>query len=225
MWPTETNRQAWDQRYGHPFQPAERLPDAVRDRLPDVSGKHVLHLGCRTGNVSAELIELGALVTGVDPSEEALVAARERAPDAAFFQAELHELPLLLRRSRFNVVYAGEGALSAVSDLDAYAAGIAAALRKGGHALLHDWHPVALCVEPVGLRWRDSYFSESLWRLGQVVAAVSRAGLRIEELAELPPALAELGGRLDPRMPTDFLLVGVKTEASQPGQARAKRAS
>ena len=63
----------------------------------------------------------------------------------------------------------------------------------------------------------------SIRRLGQIVAAVSRAGLRIEELAELPPAAGELGGRHDPRMPTDFLLDGVKTEATQPGRARAKR--
>ena len=223
MWPTEQNRQAWEQRYGHP-QRAGSLPDAVRERLEDVNGKHLLHMGCGTGEITAELIALGALVTGVDPSEQALAVARERAPGAAFFQAELHELPLMLRRSRFNLVYAGEGTLSAVGDLDAYAAGIVAALRKGGHILIHDWHPVALCVEPVGLRWRDSYFGDSLWRLGQVVAAVSRAGLRIEELAELPPAASELGGRLDPRMPTDFLLDAVKTEATQPGRApRAKR--
>lgn len=213
MWPTEQNRQAWDQRYGHPRSGA-RLPDAVRERLPEVSGKHVLHLACGTGEVSGDLISLGALVTGVDPSEQALAVAREHVPAAAFFQADVQELPLLLKRSRFNVVYAGEGALALVRDLDLYLGGIVGALRKGGRVLLHDWHPVALCVEPVGLRWRDSYFSESLWRLGQVVGAVSRAGLKIEELAELPPAATEFGGRLDPRMPTDFLLDAVKTEAT-----------
>ena len=117
MWPTEQNRQAWDQRYGHPRSGA-RLPDAVRERLPDVSGKHVLHLACGTGEVSADLISLGALVTGVDPSEQALAVAREHVPDAAFFQADVQELPLLLKRSRFNVVYAGEGALALVRDLD-----------------------------------------------------------------------------------------------------------
>ena len=218
MWPTEQNLQAWEQRYGQ-SQRAAQLPDAVRERIGDVSGKHVLHMCCGTGEITAELIALGALVTGVDPSEQALAVARERAPDAAFFQAELHDLPLMLRRSRFNVAYAGEGTLSAVTELDAYVAGLHSAVRKGGHLLIHDWHPVAVCVEPVGLRWRDSYFGDSLWRLGQVVAAVSRAGFRIEELAELPPAASELGGRLDPRMPTDFLLDGVKTEATQPGRA------
>jgi len=223
MWPTEQNRQAWDQRYGHVRPAGDRLADAVRERLPDVNGKHVLHLPCGTGEVSAELIGLGALLTGVDPSEQALAAARERAPDGVFFQAELHELPLQFRRRRFNLVYAGEGTLASVQDLAAFSSGVAAALRKNGRLILYDWHPVSLCVDPVGLRWRDSYFSEGLWRLGQVVAAVAHAGLALQELEELPPPPKEAGGRLDPRLPTEFLLDAMKTEASDPAPVRRKR--
>jgi SAM-dependent methyltransferase len=215
MWPTEQNRRAWDQRYGHLQRAAPRLPDAVRERLPDLNGKHVLHLLCGTGEVSADLIALGALVTGVDPSEQSLVEARERAPDAAFFQAELHELPLQFRRGRFNLVYAGEGTLAAVVDLAAFASAAAAALRKNGSLILYDWHPVSLCVDPVDLRWRDSYFAEGLWRLGQVVTAVAHSGLTLLELEELPPPPSEAGGRLDPRVPTEVLLVARKTEATQ----------
>lgn len=222
MWPTEQNRQAWNHRYSQARKPGAHLPEAVRERLPDIAGKHVLHLACGSGEVTAQLIELGALVTGVDPSEEALTAARERASGAVFFQAELHELPLQFRRGRFDVVYAGEGALAIVAELDVFASAGAAALRKGGRLMLYDWHPVALCVDPVGLRWRESYFADSLLRLGKIVGAAARAGLRIEELEELPPAEAELGGRLDPRIPADFLLVARKTEASTP-RARASR--
>jgi SAM-dependent methyltransferase len=215
MWPTEQNRQAWNERYGGSREPGARLPDAVRERLPDLQGKHVLHLPCGTAQASAELIGLGALVTGVDPDERALAAAREQAPDAAFFQAELHELPLQFRRGRFNLVYAGEGALAATRELAAFASGLAAALREGGQLILYDWHPVAACVEPVGLRWRESYFAEGLWRLGQVVVAVAATGLTLEELEELPPPATELGGRLDPRIPVDFLLRATKPEVAQ----------
>jgi SAM-dependent methyltransferase len=223
MWPTEQNRQAWDQRHAHRGEPGSQLPDVVRERLPDVTGKHVLHLRCGTGEVSAELIALGALVTGVDPAEQALTLARERAPDAAFFQADLHELPLQFRRGRFNLVYAGEGTLAGIPDLAAFASGVAAALRKNGRLLLYDWHPVSLCVEPVGLRWRESYFAPGLWRLGQVVAAVAHAGLTLQELEELPPPSSEAGGRLDPRVPTDFLLAAAKTEATATASVRGKR--
>ena len=213
MWPTEQNRQAWEQRHAHLRPAGERLPDAVRDRLPDVSGKHVLHLPCGTGEITAELIGLGALVTGIDPDEQALSAARERAPNAAFFQAEPDELPLQLRRRRFALVYAGQGTLAAVRDLGSFAAASKAALRKNGQLILYDWHPVAACVEPIGLRWRESYFAEGLWRLGQIVVAVTEVGLALRELDELPPPPSEAGGRLDPRLPTTLLLQAVKLEA------------
>jgi len=223
MWPTEQNRRAWNDRYGHGGGPGGRLPDAVRERLPDLEGKHVLHVPCGAGDASAELIALGALVTGVDPSDEALAAARERAPEAAFFQAELHELPLHLRRGRFNLVYAGEGTLAIVSDLALFASAVAATLRKNGELILYDWHPVAACVDPVDLRWRESYFAEGLWRLGQVVVAVAEAGLALRELEELPPPPSEAGGRLDPRLPTDFLLRATKTEPPERSARLAKR--
>ena len=211
MWPTEQNRQAWDNRYGHLRRAAVRLPDAVRERLPDLNGKHVLHVPCGTGEVAAELIALGALVTGVDPSERALAEARERAPDAVFLQAELDELPLQFRRGRFNFVYAGEGTLAAVGDLGPFASAAAAALRKNGTLILYDWHPVSLCVEPVGLRWRENYFAEGFLRLGQVVTAVAHTGLTLQELEELPPPPSEAGGRLDPRVPTELLLVATRS--------------
>lgn len=211
MWPTDQNREAWDARFRRPSEPGRGLPEAVRGRLPDPSGKHVLHLACGTGEATADLLELGALVSGIDPSAGALAVARERAPGAAFFQAELHELPLQLRRRRFSVVYAGEGALARVPEPALLASTAVAALRKGGRLLVHDHHPVADCVDPVDLRWRESYFGEGRRRLGQIVTAFLGIGLTLVELEELPPPPKELGGRHDPRIPGEFLLVAAKT--------------
>src|SRR3954463_15719679 len=137
MWPTDQNRAAWEQRFA-PGKTSARLPDAVRERLVDVAGKHVMHMPAASGEVTAELIALGALVTGIDPSEEMLAVARERVPDAAFFQAELHDIPLQLRRRRFAFVVAGEGTLALVPDLDAWFSTVGAALRKGGQLILCD---------------------------------------------------------------------------------------
>jgi SAM-dependent methyltransferase len=213
MWPTEGNLEAWERRFDLQ-SPVRGLPDAVRERLADVEGKHVLQVGAGTGGASADLVALGALVTGIDSSADALAAAREQAPDAAFFQAELDQLPLQLRRRRFDLVYAGEGTLARVGDLEAFMSSAAAALRKNGALILHDAHPVAACVDPVELRWRDSYFGEGLWRLGQVAAATTRAGLSLQELEELPPPAKETGGRLDPRIPTHFVLLANKPSAT-----------
>ena len=212
MWPTEQNRAAWEGRFGRPPEGGRGLPDAVRERLPDLDGKHVLHLACGTGEATADLRTLGALVSGIDPSAEALAVARDRAPDAAFFQAELHELPLQLRRRRFSVVYAGEGALAQVPEPALLAAAGAAALRKNGRLVVCDHHPVAGCIDPVDLRWRESYFEEGRLQLGRIVTAFVGAGLTLVELDELPPPAKEHGGRHDPRIPAEFLLVATKTD-------------
>jgi SAM-dependent methyltransferase len=209
MWPTDQNREAWEERFGRRAVEGRGLPEAVRGRLPDLEGKHVLHLGCGTGEATADLRALGALVSGIDPSAEALAAARERAPDAAFFQAELHQLPLQLRRRRFTLVFAGEGALARVPEPALLAEAAAAALRKNGRLVVSDRHPVADCIDPVDLRWRESYFEEGRRRLGDIVTAFLGAGLALLELDELPPA-KEHGGRHDPRIPAEFLLVATK---------------
>jgi SAM-dependent methyltransferase len=212
MWPTEQNRAAWEGRFGHAGESARGLPDFARAHLADVSGKHVLHLSCGTGEATADLMGLGGLVSGIDPSAEALAVARERVPDAAFFQAELHEIPLQLRRRRFSVVYAGDGTIAQAPDLGLLVSAITAALRKNGRLILCDRHPVAECVEPVGLRWRESYFEKGRRRLGQIVTAFAgpETGLTLVELDELPPPEKEVGGRHDPRVPTEFLLVATK---------------
>ncbi len=211
MWPTEQNREAWEHRF-HLEPPATQLPEGVRVRLPDVTGKHVLHLGCGTGGTTAQLIALGALVTGIDPSEQALAVAREQVPEAAFFQARLDDIPLQLRRRRFTLVYAGEGTLTRAPDLAALLSTAAAALRKDGHFVLCDRHPVAECVEPVGLRWRESYFDEGRTRVGEIVTAVLRSELELEEVDELP-AEKETGARLDQRLPALLLVHARKTTA------------
>jgi SAM-dependent methyltransferase len=180
MEPTDLNRRVWDEVH----RPRERrlpgLPQVVEERLPDLSGKHVLHLGCGTGEATAELVGLGALVTGVDASAEAVAAARERAPAVAFVQGDPDRLPVELRRSRFDLVYTAIGA-----DVDAWTAGIAAALRPRGELLLHDVHPVLGCLDEM-LHWRESYFAAGRRRLGEVVTALAAAGLAVERLDELP---------------------------------------
>lgn len=207
MWPTERNRAAWEERFGH--APAvSGLPEAVRDRLPDVNGKHVLHLGCGTGEATADLIALGGLVSAIDASEAALAVAREHVPGAAFFQSELHEIPLQLRRRRFTLVYAGEGTVAQAPDLAALLSAATAALRKGGWLALNERHPVAACIEPVGLRWRESYFEEGRLRLAEIVTTVARSPLTLESLEELPAESKERG---DPRLPAEYLLLARKT--------------
>jgi SAM-dependent methyltransferase len=234
MEPTEHNRRAWDEvhrRRAEAMAGRLGIPPLVRQRLPDLEDRHVLHLQCATGESTAELAGLGALVTGVDISAEALALAAERAPTAALLQADVHDLPLHLRRGRFDLVYTGGGVLNWLQELAPWASGIAATLRPGGGLLLYDTHPVAKCVD-VSLRWRENYFEEGLdvnvgwhhfelagepaqeqtyerfWRLGQCVSALAAAGLTVRRLEEFPSVYATQRG--DARVPGDFILLAEK---------------
>ena len=216
MEPTEHNLRAWEEAHRRPAAGGAHgagLPDPVKRSLASLAGKRVLHLQCGTGDATLELAALGAVVTGVDPSEAALDAARERMPSIVWVHAEPAALPAELRRSRFDLVYAGEGVLAEVADLGAFAAGIAAALRPGADLLLYEEHPVALCVDAM-MHWRENYFAYDirLWRLGQVVTALARAGVTVRALEEYPARTTGLR-RQDSRLPGEFLLHAVKPSA------------
>ena len=207
MEPTDTNLRAWDEAHRSLRRGGGRrgLPKPVRERLPDLEGRHVLHLGAGAGRETAALIGLGALVTGVDGSEETVRATRKRLPDAALVAADVQELPVELRRGRFDVVYSSWGTLALVSDLTHWAAGIAAALRRGGVLIAYDEHPVAACLDQM-LRWHESYFDA--WPVSRVVEALLGAGLALERLEELPDP--NRWGRREVRVPGDLIVIARK---------------
>jgi len=219
MEPTDQNREAWDEIHRRRAEATAGqlgIPEQIRELLPDVDGKHVLHLQCGTGESTAQLVELGALVSAVDISRDALEIARERAPDVAYVHADVHDLPLELRRSRFDLVFTGGGVLRWLHDLDAWATGIASTLKPGGLLLLYDDHPVSARVDPLG-HWRDDYFvdetgedHERHWQLGQVFAAVTGAGLRVMQLVEFQTLYT--WAQRDRRVPWDFALLAAKEQ-------------
>ena len=207
MEPTEHNRRAWDEIHRQRAEAlaGERgLPTQVRHALADLTKKRVLHLQCGTGEATAELAELGGVVTGVDSSGAALEAARERWPSILWVQADPQALPGELRRGRFDLVYSGPGSLADVRDFDVWLSGLVATLREGGDLLLFEEHPVALCVDGL-MHWRESYFDAGSPRLGQIVTATARHGLAIRALEEYP-ARSDNWRRHDARVPGTFLL-------------------
>jgi SAM-dependent methyltransferase len=231
MEPTEHNRRAWDEvhrRRAEVMRDDLGLPEQVKRSLGDLKGKRVLHLQCATGESTLELAELGAIVTGVDISNEALDVARERESSVLWVQADVQALPAELRRGRFDLVYTAEGVLVWLQDLDAWAAGIESALKSGGDFLLFEAHPVSQCVDSM-MRWREDYFDSStevavgwthfdlpgepareqkyerFWRLGQIVTSLARTGLVIRALEEYP-ARRDSFRRQDARLPGEFLL-------------------
>jgi SAM-dependent methyltransferase len=228
MEPTDHNRRAWEERQrrrnASEAPAAPPLPPAVSERLPSLAGRHVLHLASGSGFASLELARLGALVTAVDRSATELAALADVA-GVAPVHADPQELPLELRRGRFDLVYAGAGSTSELHDLAAWGAGIVGALRPGGGLMLHEYHPVWLCVDPLG-HWREDYFDGEIanmtrerielslqptrfFPLGEVVTALVRSGLAIRSLEELRPE-KRWGPPTDERIPAAYLLLAEK---------------
>ena len=119
------------------------------DLLGELEGKSLIHLQCNSGGDSISLARLGATVTGVDLSDEAVSSARALAEKtgtrAAFERADVYDwLAEASREGRhFDVAFASYGVICWLSDLRRWARGIAGILNPGGRFVLIDFHPAA----------------------------------------------------------------------------------
>lgn len=234
--PTPPNRDLWDARaLAHGTTANDRFYDVdaflagrqtlyrtERELAGDVAGRDLLHLQCHFGMDTLNWARLGADVTGVDFSPNAVARARdlaERAGLAAdFVEADTQALPASLY-GRFDIVVATYGVLCWIRDLGAWMSGAAGALRPGGRLVLVDVHPlyqVFASREPLVADWpygggeeqrelsTTTYADADVamepheaveypYSLGEIVTAAVDAGLAIENLAELTEA------ELDPR--------------------------
>ncbi len=160
------------------------FPEEV-ELLGDLSGKALVHLQCNAGQDSLSLARLGALVTGVDISDEAIEFARLLSRDsgiaAEFVRADVYDW---LREAaagspRFDIAFSSYGALVWLSDLAAWAKGIAASLAPAGRLVVVDFHPFASTFET---DWRHLYpyfggGQATTWEegIGDYVAAAGEA--------------------------------------------------
>lgn len=109
--------------------------------LGDVSGKTLLHLQCHIGTDTLSLARLGATVTGIDFSPDAITVARQLSAacetPARFEVAELYDTPNVIRET-FDIVYTGVGALTWLPDIAAWGRVVAALLKPGGMLFVRD---------------------------------------------------------------------------------------
>lgn len=180
---TEQNRRAWNEiaavreaahlRTGS-FRPiafyrdgGSGLDDRVVGAAGDVPGKALLHLQCATGRESLSWANLGARVTGVDISDEAVGIARRNAAEAGldvtFVAADVYRLPAGMQAATFDLVYTEGGVLCWLPDIAGWAHVVTRALRPGGLVVLLEEHPVAQCFSVVDGRlvFEYDYFSRA----------------------------------------------------------------
>ena len=129
--------------------------------LGDERGHEVLHLLCNSGQDSLGIASLGATVTGVDISDEAIAFARTLSEDAGipatFERSDVY--PWLADAGatgrRFDTVFVSYGALCWLSDLDEWMKCVAALLRPGGRFVCVEFHPVAMIFDEKGVPTYD----------------------------------------------------------------------
>jgi SAM-dependent methyltransferase len=226
---TEANRATWnlwvtrDTGSDH-YKDVERFratgsslrPIELAEVGDGVAGASLLHLQCNLGSETLSWARLGAQVTGIDISDEAITVARGLAEEsglserARFIRSDLYALPETLDET-FDLVFASYGALCWAPDLAGWARVAAHYVAPGGALLLIDLHPIGMALhtdssDPSGRRLRidGPYFHTHepqteqtpgepdvyAWSygLGEVVTALATTGLRVETLHEHPYA-------------------------------------
>jgi SAM-dependent methyltransferase len=189
------------------------LGPTVRRELGDVAGKKVIHLQCNTGADTLSLARLGAEVTGVDLVPENVHVARRLAADLGVTTARFIESNVLAlagsHHEKYDVVFTTEGVLCWLPDLSQWARTVRHLLADNGFLYLLDSHPFFMVWDEERLpelvvkypyfqknadedEWIGGYASEAkqatnyswMYTMGEIVTALSQAGLHIEWLHE-----------------------------------------
>jgi 2-polyprenyl-3-methyl-5-hydroxy-6-metoxy-1,4-benzoquinol methylase len=118
--------------------------------LGDITGLSIVHLQCNCGEETLSLTQLGAVVTGVEISDRAIDTARVLSLacgiPATFHRMDVYDWlkQVAQEPQRFDVVFCSYGSVIWLSDLTAWAKGIAAILKPDGRFVLMEIHPVLL---------------------------------------------------------------------------------
>lgn len=181
--------------------------------LTAVKGKMLLHLQCHFGLDTLSWARLGAKVTGIDFSEEAIAAAQKLAEelkvDARFLCSNVYDLDKNLE-GEFDIIFTSYGVIGWLPDLDRWASIIAHFLRKGGIFYIAEFHPVVWMFDNDFKKIKYPYhnyevieeeetgtyahreapikYTSYTWNhgLGEVISALTAHGLKIEFLHEFP---------------------------------------
>ncbi len=175
-------------------------PEMIR-LAGDVAGLRVLDAGCGSGPLTAALQARGAVVSGFDLSLVMVDLARRRLGDAADVRVADLGAPLPYDDDTFDLVVASLS-LHYVEDWDAALAELRRVLEPGGRLTVSIIHPMVYAiVNPDADYFALTKYSEdydyedrTVWMtywhrpLQDVVTTFIRAGFRITQMTEPPPA-------------------------------------
>lgn len=190
-----------------------RIFEFEEHEVGNVSGKKLLHLQCHIGTETLSWARLGADVTGVDFSEQALDCATDLAKranlQARFIHSNIYDVLDKLNGEKFDIIYVNYGSIRWLDDIEEWARIISVLLKKNGFLYMHESHPISMALSsdtPIFIR--DYFYNQAQqwveqgsytdgcentkhniefgWErpLGETISAISKAGLFIEFLHE-----------------------------------------
>lgn len=159
---TDANRANWDDRatlHADRGEHGYRISQYIADRsaisgvvafdlprLGSVDGLRAVHLQCHIGTDTLSLARLGARVTGLDFSPNAVDEARRLVADTGdevdFVVADVYDAAAVLTPGSFDLVYTGVGALCWLPSVARWAEVVATLLAPGGTLHLREGHPI-----------------------------------------------------------------------------------
>jgi len=210
------NQKSWNQRVETHFNSEfydvpgflsghSSLNEIELNALPDVNGLSMLHLQCHFGLDSLSWARLGADVTAVDISDEAIKKANELKIQTKlkteFVAKDVYGFGESCQQ-QFDLVYTSYGAICWLPDLDRWAKVICRSLRPGGTFYMAEFHPIIDLIagyeyfhqQQPDISFEDTYTENcdgrqhefAVWShpMGDVITALVNAGLIIQSVEE-----------------------------------------
>ena len=183
------------------------------EALGDVNEKTLLHLQCHFGQDTLSWSRMGANCVGVDLSDEGINLAKqlntELGLNAKFVCCNVLETSHYIKK-QFDIVFTSYGVIGWLPDLKPWGKMIAERLISGGTFFMAEFHPIVWMFdyleqpprmkygymqdEVIYEEYEGTYADENSkmvskeygWNhgLGQVITALTSAGLRVEYLKE-----------------------------------------
>ena len=130
--------------------------------LGDITGKSILHLQCHFGQDTISLGRMGAKVTGVDLSNEAIEQAKLLSKktniETEFICCDIYDLPNHLDK-KFDIVFTSYGTIGWLPDLSKWAQIISKYLKPGGIFVFAEFHPVVWMFDNNFKKIKYNYFN------------------------------------------------------------------
>jgi 2-polyprenyl-3-methyl-5-hydroxy-6-metoxy-1,4-benzoquinol methylase len=172
----EVNKSLWNQRTAVHIESDFYQMDAFKagktslqkielEILKNIKDKEVLHLQCHFGQDSLSLARMGAKVSAVDFSDQAIEVANQLAEEigieANFYCGDVMKLDQFLPETyQADLIFTTYGVIGWLPELDTWAKHIHHFLKPEGELLLVEFHPVLWMFDDEVKEVAYSYFNK-----------------------------------------------------------------